>query len=396
MLGYAAFQAPGGRLADRFGPRRIVRLRHHLVGRLHRPDRPCAARHGRRDLRADRACASRWGSGEAVVYPASNRLVAKWIPSGERGIANGLIFCGVGAGAGITPPLITYIIGALRLALVVLGQRALGLAAGVIWYLLARDTPAEHPWITPEESAKIAAGLPEPAAKVESAALERIFGSREVLAMSLSYFAYGYAAWIFFSWFFIYLQQGARAGSEVELATTACCRLSAWRPARSFGGWISDRLTLRYGKRVGRCGIAVVGIGAGGHLHRAAARRWQSPATGQHRAGRRRGRALSGAEFVLVGNRRPGGIVGRVGFGRDEHGRADRRGGDGIADAADREQPGMVGVVPDGGGSVRGGLAGSGWRSIPSGGWRRPESGGRPLHSYSSGRCLIRSPSCSK
>ena len=50
------------------------------------------------------------GVGEAMVYPACNRLVAGWIPSQERGLANGLIFAGVGAGAGVAPPLITYLL----------------------------------------------------------------------------------------------------------------------------------------------------------------------------------------------------------------------------------------------------------------------------------------------
>jgi ACS family glucarate transporter-like MFS transporter len=45
---------------------------------------------------------------KAVIYPASNCVVANWIPSSERGLAKGIIFAGVGFGAGITPPLITY------------------------------------------------------------------------------------------------------------------------------------------------------------------------------------------------------------------------------------------------------------------------------------------------
>jgi ACS family glucarate transporter-like MFS transporter len=49
------------------------------------------------------------GAGEAVIYPASNQFLAHWIPTGERGIANGMIFAGVGAGAGLSPPLITFI-----------------------------------------------------------------------------------------------------------------------------------------------------------------------------------------------------------------------------------------------------------------------------------------------
>src|SRR2546429_3025910 len=41
-----------------------------------------------------------------ILYPASNQFVARWIPSHERGVANGIIFAGVDIGAGITPPLI--------------------------------------------------------------------------------------------------------------------------------------------------------------------------------------------------------------------------------------------------------------------------------------------------
>jgi ACS family glucarate transporter-like MFS transporter len=47
------------------------------------------------------------GAGEAVIYPAANQFVAKWFPQQERGFINGLIFAGVGAGSGLTPPLLT-------------------------------------------------------------------------------------------------------------------------------------------------------------------------------------------------------------------------------------------------------------------------------------------------
>ena len=42
------------------------------------------------------------GVGEALVYPSTNCIVSQWIPYSERGIANGIIFAGVGFGAGIT------------------------------------------------------------------------------------------------------------------------------------------------------------------------------------------------------------------------------------------------------------------------------------------------------
>ena len=101
------------------------------------------------------------GVGESVIYPASNRVVAKWIPTQERGRANGLIFAGVGAGAAITPPLITYIMlrGGWRLSFWV--SALLGLVVGAVWYWLARDNPEEHPWMSAEELEVIRSGLPD-------------------------------------------------------------------------------------------------------------------------------------------------------------------------------------------------------------------------------------------
>ncbi len=151
VAGYALFQAPGGRLADRFGPRNILAL-----GTVW-----WAVFTALTALVPSGAASALWillavrfslGLGEAVVYPASNRLVSAWIPSQERGLANGMIFAGVGAGAGVTPPLITYI-------LVNYGWRwsfwisaLIGLAAGAVWYFVARDRPVDHPWVSHRRS----------------------------------------------------------------------------------------------------------------------------------------------------------------------------------------------------------------------------------------------------
>ena len=144
VLGYALFQAPSGRLADRFGPRRIVTLGAlwwavltALTGFA--PARVAGA------LVILLVVRFALGIGESLVFPASNRLVAAWIPSEERGIANGVIFAGVGAGAGITPPLITYVLlhHGWRWSFAV--SALIGLGAGLGWFLVARDHPQEHP-----------------------------------------------------------------------------------------------------------------------------------------------------------------------------------------------------------------------------------------------------------
>lgn len=262
VVGYALFQAPGGRLADRFGPRLILTIGVFwwsvftaLTALI-----PSGIAHALAVMILVRFVL---GLGEAVVYPSSNRLVAAWIPSQERGIANGLIFAGVGFGAGVTPPLITYL-------LVTYGWRwsfyacaLIGVVAGVIWHLMARNAPHQHPWMTPEERAHIEAGLPQAKAVLETQQAlpwSQILRSKDVLAVTFSYFTYGYVAYIFFTWFFIYLSK-VRGLDLRASALYAMLPFLAMATCSPLGGFIADRLTRRYGARIGRCGISVFGIG---------------------------------------------------------------------------------------------------------------------------------------
>jgi ACS family glucarate transporter-like MFS transporter len=79
----------------------------------------------------------------------------------------------------------------------------------------------------------------------------------------LSYFCFGYVAYIYFSWFFTYLAsvRGLDLKSSGLYGTLPFIAMAVASP---FGGWVSDRLTVRFGARVGRCAIAGVGMGLSG------------------------------------------------------------------------------------------------------------------------------------
>ena len=261
VIGYALFQVPGGRLVDRFGPRRTL-LFATIWWAVFTSITAMVPSGVAGALVMMLSVRLALGLGEAVVYPSSNRLVSKWIPTTERGVANGLIFAGVGIGAGVTPPLVTYILTHYGWHWTFWISAAIGLVIGVVWFLIARDEPAQHPWATPEEIAAIKAGLPKAAITTNAPALRwtQLFRSRSVMAMSLSYFAYGYTAYIYFTWFFIYLTKvrGLDLKSSAILGMLPFLAMAIGSP---LGGTISDFITRRWGRRNGRCVVAAVSMG---------------------------------------------------------------------------------------------------------------------------------------
>lgn len=262
LWGYALFQTFGGWLADRLGPRRVLTAGVVWWGIF---TALTAAVSPALTGAVFFFVSVRFllGAGEAIIFPASNQFVSRWIPTQERGFANGLIFAGVGAGAGSAPLIVTFI-------MVHYGWRwsfwlsaMIGLLVGGVWYLAARDTPEQHWSVSSGELARIRAGLTTETAPVgaEKGALpwSVILRSKEVWLVTLSYFSYGYVAWIFFSWFHRYLfkvrgldlKSSAYFSTLPPVAMVVCSLL---------GGVINDRLTKAYGKRVGRCGIAAFAL----------------------------------------------------------------------------------------------------------------------------------------
>ena len=259
LFGYALFQTPAGWLADRFGPRRMLTLGVLWWGVFTGLTAAISHNIGRIVLVLV-VIRFLLGAGEAIVYPASNQFVARWVPSNERGVANGIIFAGVGIGAGITPPLISFIMLRYGWRASFLMSALIGLVAAAVWFLTARDTPEAHPSLSPNELTHIQNGIPKPAAsKSGLLSWSTILASLNVWILSLAYFCFGYVAWIFFSWFYLYLARvrGLDLKTSALYATLPFLAMAVCSP---FGGAISDTVTKRWGSRFGRCSIAVLGF----------------------------------------------------------------------------------------------------------------------------------------
>ena len=251
LVGYAASQVLAGWAAVRLGPRRALALgvlwwgAFTLGTALVSPLAPNA-------IVVLIAVRFALGVGEAIIYPASNQFVAQWIPVSERGRVNGVIFAGVGAGSGLTPPLLTAIIASCGWRCAFWFSAAVGIVAGLAWFLIARDTPEIHPLISPDELRVIQAGRAQLPSTKPAVPWRAILGSRTLLLLTFACFTFGYVAWIFLGWFFLYMSQ-ARG---IDLKTSALYTMIPFIAITVFclaGGVLGDWLTARHGLRAGRC-----------------------------------------------------------------------------------------------------------------------------------------------
>jgi ACS family glucarate transporter-like MFS transporter len=258
LIGYAIFQTVGGWLADRMGPRRVLTTGVLWWG-IFTALTTAVSRELAFAMLYLAAIRFLLGAGEAVMFPASNQFVSRWIPSQERGIANGVIFAGVGVGAGVTPGLVSYLMVHYGWRYSFWASALLGLIVGTAWYSLARDTPEEHARVSRAELEHIQAGRTASSQKSHRGFPWNMLESKNVWALTLAYFCFGYIAWIFFTWFFIYLRnvRGLDLKASASYTTVLFLTMAGCSP---IGGIISDKFTKLYGKRIGRCGIAVFAL----------------------------------------------------------------------------------------------------------------------------------------
>ncbi len=166
--------------------------------------------------------------------------------------------CRVGAGSGLTPPLLSHLIGSYGWRAAFWFSAAVGSAAAVVWWLLARDSPQQHPAVSPQELDTIRNGLPG-ASSAGKIAWRAIFTSKDLVLLVISYFSFGYIAWVFFSWFFLYMTQvrGLDLNSSARYTMLPFLCMTVFCLA---GGFLSDLLVRTRSLRAGRCYLASLAL----------------------------------------------------------------------------------------------------------------------------------------
>ncbi|MFW6078010.1 MAG: MFS transporter [Gemmatimonadota bacterium] len=275
-ISYALFQIPGGWLADRFGPRRILTA---IVCYWSVFTMLTAAAWNAISLVVIRFL---FGTGEAGAFPAATRAFSRWLPKTERGYAQGVTHSGARLAGAFTPPLVAVMMveWGWRSAFIVFGLA--GFVWGAVWYWYYRDRPEQHRKVNADELELIRRGQEEgddaahPSAPTDASAeavaepepdetqvpWRVLFTSRNMWLICLMYFCYVYSFWIYLSWLPTYLIE-SRGFSILAGGVFAGLPLFAGAITNTLGGWLSDRLSASRGLRFGRRSVAITGFVVG-------------------------------------------------------------------------------------------------------------------------------------
>jgi nitrate/nitrite transporter NarK len=122
-----------------------------------------------------------------------------------------------------------------------------GVVWAFFWWRWFRDRPEDHPDVSPEELAAIHA---EPVAARRAVAWRDMLNVN-LLLLCMMYFCVIYGLYFYLTWMPTYFKE-VRGYSAAQAAGLSGMVLLTGGVASLAGGWLTDRLTKRYGLKVGR------------------------------------------------------------------------------------------------------------------------------------------------
>lgn len=256
-LTYALLQIPGGLFGEKLGPRRALALIAVTWGALtaatgFSPDLFSASAAGAMvSLVAVRLL---MGLANAPLFPVAAAAFANWFPVGGWAFPNAMLSAGLTLGQAVIGPVVTALIVWFGWRESFYALAPLGLIAGAWWWWYGRDTPAEHPDVTPGEIARIQAGRGAVHGGPRTdAGWRAVLGNRDVWLITGGYFCMNYVFYMFAQWLFTYLVE-ERGFSLLTSGMLYALPFVTGTLFATLGGLLCDRLCRSLGMRRG-CGL---------------------------------------------------------------------------------------------------------------------------------------------
>jgi sugar phosphate permease len=264
MIGYGIFEMPWGLLADRLGVRNVLAAiilggsaltaGVALVGLLP----------GQIGLIIAVLLLLRFAFGafQAGTFPAISRAMADWMPTTERGKAQGAVWMSSRLGGFLAPLVVVWLFGAARgdwkTPLVIVA------ALGFLWFAAVwpwlRNRPEEMAWVNRGERKLIEAGRTARAAHGHGEVpWGRMLRSPNVWALCGMYGFLGFSGNFYLTLLPTYLE--VHRHLDPKTASWLTSLPFGFGVAGCFlGGWLSDAVIRRWGKRLGRRIVGAIGL----------------------------------------------------------------------------------------------------------------------------------------
>jgi MFS transporter, ACS family, glucarate transporter len=267
-LGYAIFHIPGGWLADRFGPRKILAgaiLWFSIFAGLTAIAPKLLILGSFRPAWAFAIVRFGLGTGEAAAMPVGNKVMAYWLGSKERGFGTSVFLSGVGAGGVAAPILITWLTKNWGWQWPFLLSAIVGTVVAAACYFYVTNRPEENPCVNAAELAHIRGLARSATSSLQPVKAQvpwrKILSSRSIWGLMAGHFCLVYPVYIFVTWFFVYL---------VKVRGVTISKAGFWGSAPFVAnlfmvplwGWLEDVTAAKVGTRRGRRACACLGIAA--------------------------------------------------------------------------------------------------------------------------------------
>ena len=179
---YALLQVPGGWLAERYGPRRTLFWANALWSLL------TAATPFGFSVASFVSLRALLGVGQAADWPSSIVAIRRWFPLAERGKGNSILLGGLYLGPIAAAPITTWVILHFGWRWAFYAYGLLGIALGIAWLRYFRDSPLQHPGISPQELAVITSDREPKPLRIPRGAFWRALRETQFWAIGVQYF----------------------------------------------------------------------------------------------------------------------------------------------------------------------------------------------------------------
>lgn len=271
---YTLCMLPGGWLIDRWGPKKALLLLGYQSAILVPLTGLAGSASAANLLVMLLVIRALLGVVSAPMHPGAARAISFWMPYQARGVANGLVTGAAVTGVASTYFVFGYLMDHVGLPAAFLLAGIVTLLVSITWWICATDRPREHRSVNAAERQLIEqgdagqpnqreiaveplVGLPGfepitvPGPIETQGGLLSMFQNRSLVLLTISYATLSYFQYLFFYWMQYYFDHVLNLGKD-DGRLYATITNVAMVVGMISGGWLADRLQLRFGGWLGR------------------------------------------------------------------------------------------------------------------------------------------------